>query len=1075
MTSAQHPIFDRHAGLPAFALKRPVTVLMALLSAILLGIVAYLRLPLSLAPDSLDNPFLFISMPYPASDPREVEQKIAKPVEEILGSVKGIDQLRSFSNETGATFWVELKQDAKVDSVYTEVKDRLERIRKDLPQDLDRTYVYRWRGTDWPVLVVGFTANVNEPDELYRIIDEKVKVRLQRIDGVASVETEGLRKKRVVVKLRQDRLEAHNIGLAAVYQALARSNFTLSGGKVEQSGVQHYVRAMAKLDSIEELANLRLPGTDLRLSAVADVAAELPEQERVTQVDGRPTVVLLVKKESKANTVKVCEAAQAVIDDLKSDPETRALEHFYFFNQGQMVGSSLENLVSSGMWGGVFAVLILYAFLRRLRPTVLIAMAIPLSILVTLMVLYFLGMNLNLGSMLGLMIGIGMLVDNAIVVVENIFRLRDEGLGPKEAALRGASEVGVAITASTGTTSIVFLPLLFMSGPMGAWMYEIGLPVSISVIVSLLVALTLIPLAMAHMPMGDLRFDEGRISRLRERYGKFLAATLRHRTETLIGVLLVLAGTALVGSKGLSFTDDPGSDDRRVNMHLHHENAKTLEGSKQVFFRVGKILDQHREELEVQNLYMSFDRIHGDIDLFLTPKRKQLSTEEVAQRVREILPKIPGTIERVNGSRQESTESISVLLQGEDSQLLETFAEDAVRRLRRVQGVLDLNTGLDERRDEIDVTIDRHRSWRQGLSPEAIAGALSLGVRGRKVGVFRTADRDLDIVLQLGEENRQSLDSLRNLPLPVRDPGASTAEAAGAGGQPQAEPRATAAAGNVPLSTVASFRFARALGEIQRQRGMASLEIKVTTTEKDLEALKRRITQALDGFSMPRGYLWTYGSRFQRQNDDQAQSSLSAVLATLLVFLIMGVLFESFLHPLTVMLTLPFAWLGFVWMMAATRTPVDILGSVGLIVLIGVVVNNSIVVVDRINQLREAGWDRERALVQAGKDRMRPVLMTALTTTLGLVPMALDATLFQYKFNEFLKALGLGFLQLGSGTTSAILYSSLGRSIMGGLIAGTMSTLLLTPYFYLLFDELKLYLRRLFATLWPGRKTEAST
>jgi HAE1 family hydrophobic/amphiphilic exporter-1 len=1071
MTSAQHPIFDRHARLPAFALKRPVTVLMLLVSAILLGAVAYQRMPLSLAPDKLDHPFLFISMPYPASDPREVEQKIAKPVEEILGSVKGIDQMRSFSNESGATFWVELKEDVRIDAVYTEVKDRLERIVKDLPEDFDRYYVFRWRGADWPVLVVGFTADFSEPAELYRVIDEKVKVRLQRIDGVASVDAPGLREKRVAVKLRQDRLEAHRVDISSVFQALQRSNFTLSGGKVVHGDTQYYVRTTAKLRSVEEIAALRLPGTQLRLSHVADVAAELPEEERITQVDGRPTFVLLVKKESKANTVKVCEQALEVIESLKHDPETRPLQHFFFFNQGQMVGSSLENLVSSGMWGGAFAMLLLYAFLRKLRATLLIAMAIPLSILVTVVVLYFLGMNLNVGSMLGLMIGIGMLVDNAIVVVENVFRLRDEGLPLRESALRGASEVGVAITASTATTAIVFLPLLFMSGPLGVWMFEIGLPVSISVVVSLLIALTIIPLAMAHMPMGDLHFDQGRISRFRERYGRFLAATLRHRTHTLLGILVVVALTSMLGSKGLIFTDSPGSDDRRVFMHLHHENAKTLEGSKQVFFRVEKLLNQHREELEVQSVYLSFDRIHGDIELFLTPKRNLLGTEEVAQRVREILPKLPGTIVRVNQSQQGSAESISILLQGEDSQLLETFAEEAVRRLGRVEGVLDLNTGLDERRDEIDVYIDRQRSWRQGLSPQAIAGALALGVRGRKVGMFRAADRDLDIVLQLGDENRQSLETLKNLPLPARPP------AGGAGGglaSEQAEPRQPQqAVDSVPLSNLASFRFTRALGEIQRQQSLASLEIKVTTNEKDIEALRQRIMTALDGFTLPRGYLWTFGSRFQRRDDDQSQSSLSAVLAAVLVFLIMGVLFESFLHPITVMLTLPFAWLGFVWMMAATRTPVDILGSVGLIVLIGVVVNNSIVVVDRVNQLRAAGWDRDAALVQAGKDRMRPVLMTALTTILGLVPMALDATLFQYKFNEFLQAIGLGFMQLGSGNTSAILYSSLGRSIMGGLIAGTLSTLILTPYFYLMFDELKLYLQRLLGTLWPGRRGRA--
>ena len=1077
MTSSS-PLQSRNAFLPAFAMDRPVTVLMLLLSALVLGAVAYVRLPLSLAPESLDNPFLFISMPYPSSDPREVERKIAKPTEEILGSVKGIERLRSFSNETGVNFWVELKQDVVVDAVYAEVKDRLERIKKDLPEDLERTYVFRWRGTDWPVLVVGFTADVGELDELYRMVDEIVKVRLQRIDGVASVEAEGLRRKRVILKLRQDRLEAHRVDISSVYQALTRSNFSLAGGTVREAGVEHYVRSMARFESIEEIQRLPLPGTNLTLSSIADVAAELPDQERITLVDGKPTVVVLVKKESSANTVKVCEQAVAAIEGLKDDPDAKQLQHLLFFNQGKMVGSSLENLLSSGLYGGVFAVMVLFAFLRRWRPTMVIALAIPLSLLVTMVVLYFLGMGLNIGSMLGLMIGIGMLVDNSIVVVENIFRLRDEGLPPREAALRGTSEVGIAITASTGTTAIVFLPLIFMSGPMGAWMHEIGLPVSISIIVSLVVALTIIPLAMAHMPVGALRTEEGRIGRFRQRYGRFLARTLQHRTETFLGIILVVAATSAIGGNALVFRDDPGADDRRVFMHLHFENSKTLDAAKQIFFRMEKLFNEHRAELEIQHIYLSFDRVHGDIELFLTPKRKLLSTEEAMERVRDLMPRLPGIIVRVGDAQQEGDKSVSILLQGEDSGLLEVFATEAVRRLRPVEGIKELTTGLEERRDEISVVVDRHRSWRQGLSPEQVASALALGVRGRKVGVYRTADRDLDIILQLGEENRQSLDVLKNLALPVQPMNETgrplPSPVNGGGGAGGAIPATTAEArapdlGSVPLSTMATFRFARALGEIQRLEGLASLEIKVSTNEKDLEVLKTRISRALAGFELPRGYAWSFGRRFQRLGDDQAQSNLSAILAALLVFLIMGVLFESFLHPLTVMLTLPFAWLGFVWMMAATRTPVDILGSVGLIVLIGVVVNNSIVVVDRINQLRASGMEREPAIVQAGMDRMRPVMMTALTTTLGLVPMALDGTALQYHFNEFLRTLGLDLLQLGSGSTSAILYNSLGRAIMGGLIAGTLSTLLLTPYFYLLFDDLRGYLGRLFAALWPAK------
>jgi hydrophobic/amphiphilic exporter-1 (mainly G- bacteria), HAE1 family len=1070
MHEATHRILDRHAALPAFALRRPVTILMLLLSALVLGTVSYMRLPMALAPESLTAPVLFIRMPYPSADPAEVEQKIARPVEEILGSVKGVRRLDSTSNAGGASILLWLKEDVSVDTVYPEVKDRIERIERELPDDLEHYYIFRWRATDWPVLVLGFSADVSDPAAMYRLIEDKIKVRLQRIDGVANVDAFGLRQDRVLVALRQERLEAHGADISAVYSMLARDNFTLAGGLVQDGGGQHYVRTLAKYRSLEEIRSLRVPGTNVPLSAVADVEAKLPEIQRVTQVDGRPAVLLQIKKESEANTVEVSRRVHAALAELGRDPELQRLEHFLFFDQGEAIASSLSNLLSSGFWGGAFAVLVLLGFLRRMRPTLVIALSIPLSLLVTTVILYFLGMSLNIGSMLGLMIGIGMLVDNSIVVVENIFRLRDEGLPPRQAALRGASEVGVAITASTATTAVVFLPLIFMSGPLGTWMREIGLPVSISVVVSLLVALTLIPLATAYMPARGRHKKDGHFGRAHLVYGRLLERTLARRAETFLALLLVIGGTVLLAQNSLTFSGSPASDRRRVNMHLHYDTPRTLEQSRSLFLRLASMFEQRRDELEIDHVYLSFDHVHGDIELFLTPQRKLKNTEQITDEVRAMMPTVPGTHVSINNERDDD-EGVQILLQGKDSALLETFAAEALRRLRGVEGIRELSTSMDERRDELHMRIDRARSWRQGLSSQELAASLSLGVRGRKAGTLNKDGAELDIVLQLGEQNRQSLEALQNLPVPVRTAaGGAAAGPGGAGGGPGSadEPRQPGAE-SVPLSTMAGFQVARALGERHRRDGMATLEIKATTNEKDLAALRGRIQKALEGFELPRGYAWTLGGRFERIGQDQGQSSLSAALAAILVFLIMGMLFESFVHPITVMLTLPFAWLGFVWMMAATQTPVDLLGSVGLVVLIGVVVNNSIVVVDRINQLRRLGWQREQAIVQAGMDRMRPVLMTAATTVLGLVPMALDSTAFQYQFNELLKSVGLAALQLGSGNSSLMMYNSLGRAIMGGLIAGTLSTLLLTPYFYALFDDLRLWIGRVAATLWPAR------
>ncbi len=1081
------PLIERNAMLPAFALRRPVTVLMTLLSALVLGGVAYFKLPIAMLPEGLDWPGLLVQLPYPNSTPKEVEQKISRPVEEILASIKGVRSLESYSSNTGSVVLLRLKQDVVVDPVYSEVKDRMERVQPELPEDLERYFIFRMKASDIPIMAVGFWQTEGNVDKLSQLLEEEVLPKLRRIDGIASIEARGLRRRRVLIELDQNRLDAHNINLGQLFQAIPNGNFTLSGGSIVEAGIQHYVRFIAQFGSLEEIRRLPLPGADLPLSSVADVALKLPEKERIIEVDGQPAVMLEIKKESRASTMKVCQQVLMALEGFSRTPKTRPLQLQVFFDQGQSVASSLRNLTSSGLWGGVFACIVLLLFLGRLGPTLLITTAIPLSLLVTVVILYFLGMSLNIGSMLGLMIGVGMLVDNSVVVVENIFRLRDEGMPPRTAALKGASEVAIAITAATVTTVIVFLPLVFMAGRLGIWMREIGLPVAISVSVSLLTALTLIPLATASMhEVRSTRQQAGLLSRLQTGYGRLLEATLEKPSQTFLGLLLVVAVTIAMASK-LSTTDNPPSDRRKVFLHIHFESPQNLEGAKRAFARVANRLEGLRKKLEIKNIFLNFDTIHGDIQLFLMPQRIKLDTEQITELVRESLPQMPGTRVLLNWERQEDS-SISLLLQGEDTDVLERLVREVQGRLERLEELEDLETGLEEQRQEINLRIDRQRAWRQGLDASTVAGIVALGVRGRKAGVYRTSNGDYDIILQLGEENRQNLHALKNLPIPAlprTDPAAgretdfSSLSASGTAAPlttllgSSASAAAASSTGltrtSTALGNLAEFHFRKALGEIRRYNGLATLELKASSQEKDVEKLRDRLKSALEGLALPRGYEWKLGERFQNLTDDQDQANLSGLLAAVLVFLVMGALFESFLHPITIILSLPFAYLGFVWIMAATQTPVDLLASVGLIVLIGVVVNNSIVIVHRINQLREQGWERNAAIVKAGMDRMRPVLMTALTTILGLVPMALDATQTQYRLNQLLKSLGLGLFQLGSGTSSEILYNSLGRAVIGGLVAGTLATLLLTPYFYTLFDELRLFWRRVLGSLWPAR------
>ena len=483
--------------LPNFAMKKPVTVIMTFVALLVVGYISYDQISVELMPAGFTPPFLRIYVPYPNSNPQEVEEQIAKHVEEQVRTVSGVKNVRSSSSSNGCRTHIEFLQETDMDVAYAQLRDRMDRIKPDIPSDIERIYIRKWSNDDSPIMWIALIQNQFYKDPYY-LVEQHVKKKLERVDGVANVEIWGTEEKEILIYIKQDRVKSYKINLYEIIQQLRNDNFSISSGFVNEGDQKIYVRSLGKFKTLEEIQNLPIRGANLRLKDIADFKYDVPERRWHQFIDGKKAITIGIFKESMANTSALCQELEDLFsENIKKDPKLSGFSFEILFNQGQFIEESIDNLQSAGIWGGFFAFAVLYFFLRRLRMTFIVNLAIPLSVLVTLTVMYFMGWTLNLITMMGLMVSIGMVVDNSIVVLENIYTKRAQGMDTKSASLWGASEVSLAVTMATATTIVVFLPLILMNDNAGFrfYMLRIGFPVIISLVASLFVALVFIPLA----------------------------------------------------------------------------------------------------------------------------------------------------------------------------------------------------------------------------------------------------------------------------------------------------------------------------------------------------------------------------------------------------------------------------------------------------------------------------------------------------------------------------------------------------------------------------------------------------
>ncbi len=996
--------------LARFSLRRPVALTMVLAIVVLLGSAALLKLPLAFLP-TVDFPFIGVVIPYAGGVPEEVEREIVRPIEEVLATLGGVQEIRSQSQPDQAFVGVRFDWGRDVDMLRLEVQEKIDRIRGELPPDVRRILLLTFDSSDIPIVEGRIAARGRDLSASWDLLDQKIIAPLQRIPGVGRVNIDGVQPTQASVYLDLDRLLAHGVDAGALFDRLASANAELTVGRVTERGLRYDVRAVSGLRGAEALAELPI-GDGLRLRDVAEVDYGAPPLEYGRRLNGEPAVAFWIQKASGFNTVEVCRAIEARLAEINLDPTLQGISSFTFFNQADQITDSLRGLLQAGLFGSLLAVGILYVFLRRLSLTLVVALAIPLSILGTMLFLYAGGHSLNVLTMMGLMLGVGMLVDNAVVVLESIHRRQAEGRRPAAAALRGTREVGRAITASTLTTVIVFAPIVVSkSDELAVWLGEVGLTISATLVISLLVSLSFIPALSVRLSRpGGSGSEAGWLAGLRRRYLATLGWTaLRHPVLTglvLVPAVLAVTGLAmgLTGFKPQDFGEE-GLRRERLYLDLDFDGPVDLDGADRAARVVEAHLESRREELGLRDVYSYFSPDGAGVTLFF--RRGVLSDSfyrEVRSDLRESLPVQAGLQYRFGDEEGHGSgeKTFSLTVWGERTELLRDYAEEARRRLAALPQVADLRSSADDGRHEVQVRIDRERASRHGVRAADAARVVGLAYRGIHLPRLDTGEREIDLVVSLRPEDRRSLENMAMLTVGER------------GGRP------------VRIGQIADLALAAGPRRIERTDRRTGVTIRGTCADGDLDEVLGEVRRVMDGMALPVGYGWGMGSEIQRARQQQSELGLDMLLALACVFFVMAALFESLLHPLVVMGCVPFASLGVFWIMMATGTPFNLMAMIGMVILIGIVVNNGIVLVDQVNNRRRGGMGLDEALLAGCSDRLRPILMTAGTTILGLLPLAV------------IRGAHLGDAE----------YYPMARAICGGLASSTLLTLLVLPTYY---------------------------
>jgi hydrophobic/amphiphilic exporter-1 (mainly G- bacteria), HAE1 family len=1040
-------------SLAELSLKRPVSAVMFYVSLVVVGLLATQRLPLEQFPD-FNVPFVLVDLPYPGSTPQEVERTISRPVEEASSTLPGIERMNSVSRADGANVFLQFSDwDRDIEITASEARERIDAIRAELPDDLQRYFVFKFSPSDEPVLRVRF-AGARDMTSEYNLIDMAMKRRLERIPGVARVDISGAPPPEVEVAVLPSRIGAHGVALNELAARLQAVNFSVSAGDIDDGVRRLRVQPVGELRDLDELRELVINERGLKLKDIAVVRLKPQVTDFGRRLDGKAAVGLDIFRERTSNLVEVSRSVMEEIDRILQTDDFRGVDLKVISDQADNVTSSIDELVHAGTVGALLSVVVLFYFLRHWPSTLMVTLAIPLCIVMTLGAMYFFGLTLNILTMMGLLLGIGMLVDNAVVVVESIYQYREKYPDdPVRCAIEGTRGVQLAISAGTLTSIIVFAPNLFGKvNQISIFLGQVALTITIALLASWIVAVSLIPMISARLQTPpSLGVKTGFIPRLTDRYARALRWTLQHRALSVLGIFLIVAVSMvpMQHTKVDMFKDDSG---RELEFYFQWKGAYSLDVISEEVLRIEEFIDSNRERYQVTQIYSWFsERGWAGIRLKLREPNPglsdylmlrnydadMLSSDEVREMLREEMPKSaraeigfqgggPG-----GGGGGGEDEGIQVFLSGDSSEVLAEIAEGVIPMLAAQPELRDVRVDTGDANSELAIEVDRERAMAYGFSAEEVARYIGIALRGTPLREFRQGEAEIPVWVRFAGSQQFRVDDLSGLML------------------------RNATGVEVPLMAVVKVEIKRSATQIQRQNRQVSLTLQANLAEgKTTEDARKVMESVLGGTTMPDGYRWSFGGNFERNDQAGAQMAFNTLIALMMVYIIMAALFESLLMPTAIITSIFFSALGVFWLFALTGTTFTIMASIGILVLMGVVVNNGIVMFEHINALRRQGYARTDALVEGSRERFRPILMTMGTTILGMMPLCVGGT------------------QIGGDGPA---YYPMARAIAGGLAFSTVVSLLFLPTIYAILDDTRMAAGRIAvkAARWRPRRRGA--
>ena len=1018
-------------NLPRAAVARPVFTTMVTLIVVILGSVALTRLRQDLLPN-IELPTVTVRTQYEGASPEVMERLVTQILEEIIATVPGVVEMTSQSSEGNSSIRVAFGWGTDIDTAAIDVQATIEDEINELPDDIVRPRVSKFDIASFPVVILGISSKL-DPVELTEFIDDQIRYRFQRIDGVAQVDTWGGYNREIRVELDPDRLRAFQIPIDTILDRIRAGNLDLPAGKIEAGRYEVTLRAPSEYKSVEQIRQtvvLSRGDSVVTLGQVAAVHDTYEKLTRIVRVNGERGIRVAIRKQAEANTVEVSSRVLAEIDAVNAEfPQVRVTP---VVNQGNFIETSIRNVSRSVLYGGALALIVLLVFLRDLRSTFLIALAIPISGIFTFALIFFCGFTLNLMTLGGLALGIGMMVDGSVVVLENIFRRRaEDGESRRDASVNGGSEVATAIFASTITTLVIFLPLIFVRGVTGILFQELAYVIMFSLFAALLVSLTVVPMLASKVlrksnekrtlpfPIGALAGAADAFFRgLEESYKALLEWVLRHRLITVVFAFGVFgASLLLVPRLGTEFL--PPSDEGEVRVRGNMELGTRLD----LVDRQTKLMEEVVKDAVPEAVSSvvtvgasgrrARDAARGQIQLALKPaSQRTRSNVDVANDLRKKLAgKIPGMevrararqgqflLERVLGG----DEGLRVEVRGHDLARLDALAARVFDAMEGIPGITDRELTRDAGKPQAEIRVDRRRVADLGLTVRDVAEVIETAVAGSRAGNYRVDGNSYRILVQLADAERRSLDEILDLTI----------------SRPDGDP--------VVLRNVVETTAGAGPVVIERKDQQRVMYVEANVVDRDMGSVAADMQARLDEIPRPAGFEIDVGGNFEEQERALDELVVSLILALVLVYMVMACQYESFRDPCVVMFSVPLAAIGVIVTLFLTQTTLNVQSAIGCIMLGGIVVNNAILLVDQAGQLARAGMTTRDAVAEAGRRRLRPILMTSLTTMLALVPLALG---------------------LGEGADAQ---APLARAVVGGLAASTLITLVLIPAVYSLF------------------------